>query len=240
MRYNVEPAVQSLSHLPDLREKLTAIPHALAALLSVLSDLHILSISDTKRLYSSQATLALLEYVFCPSLRQFRLDVHSDLAPNLPSFNFLERHPRLTHLTLRIDRLSYTPVSTHRDEPLRLLNLEHFEGPSEYLQYLSSDTTPLRSVSMDLTLVSGGIGMVTQRSWLERDLSGLRSFPSLRALTIMQETHGIDSIGIVAAHLPMLEELEIRHKSYSNRLPVSRVRLLYVLGSHPALHLNFP
>lgn len=194
------------------KQRMTPIATAIAAVLSILPNLTVLHLSDLKEIdgYRKPSSLiALLRYVFCPTLEEFQLSLAVEGNCTRASMShFLERHPRIGKATLCFGWNAELQVAL--DVPLKMPKMQYYEAPTGYFKCLSNQT-PLLHASMNcfhLDIYHSEVDME-----LGEGLINLKTFSSLKTLTINLGTRLSPKqiITYVASHLSRIEELEIRH-----------------------------
>lgn len=206
------------------------IPRSLAAILSVMPNLTALHLSGHNinlavynphfTEFSDQplqvAALSVLDHVFSPALQEFHLDISEDNSFSIPALPcFLQRHSQLKNVKLGIEYPGL--FFLEEDTPLSMPNLEQYEAPMGFFDCLEK-TSRLWHVSVVFARVED-FALLPEHP-VDDELLTLKSFPSLSVLKIMQGTHtnDLETISIVAAHVPNLEELEISHQLHLSLL----------------------
>lgn len=246
------PGFALVNYTPGHTPKnLDMISTAIAAVLSVLPNLPVFHLSGRITLVSRGfellppgqvdrhlAPMSLLEHVLCPNLREVDLDIPR--RGNSAPLHFIRRHSKLI-----VARLCVRQPGLRNSVKLCMPSLERFEAPAGSFQYFADTIPPkLSHVAVDFVYVAS-VARLAFPKLLERELNVIRSFPSLKLLTLIGDNnlHQIETMGAVAARIPNLEQLEIRHKSYPCLMSKPRVSpssLLFIVFLAPCPRLCSP
>lgn len=202
---------------------------AVAALVSVLPSLEVFHVSGTKKLGNHLAPLELLEYITCPHLKEFRLEVTRDdiwFPPRPTLSSFFERHSQLQTVVLAVEQPTGRGLLSTADKCLEFPTLRRFSAPAGgYFERMSADT-PLLEAEIDFRSKVDSALFPT----LELELIALQRFSTLTSLIITRSPQDVDTIVLIAKNLPQLEQLEVRHTDLTYRLPLQPVRFFSYLS----------